>query len=332
MTLPRQFAFVLTIVALLPAFAAAADPTPTYKNPIITAGNPADPDVLEVDGVYYLYATTHGRGYDVLTSTDLVNWEPQGSAFDTPRGGAWAPDLFHHQRGDGKFYLYYTDDNPEHNDGPFRKQIGVAVADSPLGPFEDRRVLAKGSIDAHLYQDDDGQLYLYYADISDGFKIMVQPMADPVTPAGDARQVLHPTEPWEMAAGEVTEGPFILKRQGTYYLMYSGSGANSPHYAIGYATSKSPLGPFKKYAGNPIAQRREGLYGPGHHCVVEGPDGRLWMFYHQKWNDRVNWGRFIAIDPLWFDDEGVLHARVTRGTEEPAPGAEPSKQSTQQSQ
>jgi beta-xylosidase len=101
--------------------------------------------------------------------------------------------------------------------------------------------------------------------------------------------------------------------------MYSGTGANSPNYGIGYATSKSPTGPFVKYPGNPIAHRGGNVLGPGHHCVVEGPNGRLWMVYHQKWNEDQNFHRFLAIDPLWFDDQGVIHATVSRGTVEPAP-------------
>jgi len=291
----------------------------TYSNPILTEGSPADPHVIRVDGTYYLYPTTHGRGYDVWTSTDLVNWEDRGAAFRTPRGGAWAPDVFHNQRGDGKFYLYYTDNDPNAPPGPLGKQIGVAVSDSPLGPFEDKAVLATGSIDAHMFQDDDGRYYLYYVEIAGGFKILVQSMADPLTKDGEPKEVLRPSEPWEKVSGHVTEGPFILKRDGIYYLTYSGTGADSPNYAIGYATAKSPLGPFEKYEGNPIAQRGEGIFGPGHHCVVDGPDGKMWMVYHQKYNDRTNFRRFIALDPMWFDDEGNLHARVSRGTKEPGP-------------
>jgi beta-xylosidase len=305
------------IHCILPASAREPSETGVYRNPILADGSPADPHVLRVDGLYYLYPTTHGRGYDAWVSKDLVHWEPKGRVFDNRRG-AWAPDVFHHRRGDGKFYLYYTDDDPDVDDG---KRIGVAVADGPLGPFVDKRPLVKGSIDAHLFQDDDGRLYLYYVKIDGGFEIKVQPMADPLTPQGEPTTLITPTEPWERASGEVTEGPFILKRERVYYLMYSGSGADSPHYAIGYATSDSPLGPFTKYAKNPIVKQREGLYGPGHHCVVEGPDAKLWMVYHQKWNGGVNWGRFLALDPLWFDDEDVIHARATRGSAESAPTA-----------
>lgn len=290
----------------------------TYHNPLIAEGNLADPHVIRVDDTYYLYATSHTRGYDVMTSTDLVHWKSKGMAFDDPRGGAWAPDVFH-SPDDGKFYLYYTDNDPKSRDRFLGKKIGVAVADSPLGPFVDKQPLATGSIDAHLFRDDDGKLYLYYVRIAGGFKILAQPMANPLTPRGEPQFILQPTEPWEMASGHVTEGPFMLKHDGMYYLMYSGSGADSPNYALGYATSKSPLGPFVKYAGNPVTHRGPGLFGPGHHCVVEGPDGKLWMIYHQKFDDRTNYNRFLALDPLWFDKAGVIHAPATRGSDQAAP-------------
>jgi beta-xylosidase len=113
----------------------------------------------------------------------------------------------------------------------------------------------------------------------------------------------------------------MLKRGGTYYLMYSGSGAMGPEYGIGYATAESPLGPFRKAQGNPIAHRNNGIFGPGHHCVVEGPDGKLWMLYHQKNTEKHDWDRFLALDPIWFDEHGILRAKVTRGTDEPAPSS-----------
>ena len=311
-------ALVFAAATAANCFAAEKSPAvESYRNPILQGA--ADPDVLEVDGTYYLYPTFRTSGYDVWTSTDLTEWKHKGRVFTDPRGGAWAPDVFHHRNGDGKFYLYYTDDDPADPDNMLGKQIGVAVADSPLGPFRDRSVLATGAIDAHLYQDDDGKLYLYYVEIRGGFKIFVQPMKDPLTPEGERTEVIRPTEPWEMISGHVTEGPFILKRDGTYYLMYSGTGADSPNYAIGYATSKSPVGPFTKYEGNPIAHRRDGIFGPGHHCVVTGPDQKLWMIYHQKYNDGTNYARFVAVDPLWFDDDGVIHATVSRDTDEPGP-------------
>ncbi len=300
------------------AGAAARAPARTYRNPLLPDREMADPFVLRVDDKYYLYATTDTKGYEVFVSGDLVHWQRKGRAFEDPRGGAWAPEVFHHRRGDGKFYLYYTDNMPGKH-GPLDKQIGVAISDSPLGPFKDQRVLATASIDAHLFQDDDGSLCLYYVELAGGFKIIAQPMADPMRKQGEPTIVIRPTEPWEKCSGEVTEGPFMLKHKGTYYLTYSGTGADSPDYGIGYATSQSRTGPFEKHAGNPIARRGGQVLGPGHHCVVAGPNGRLWLVYHQKWNADRSFHRFLAIDPLWFDQNGVIHAKLSRGTDEPAP-------------
>jgi len=302
-----------------PGTAGTRPPARTYRNPLLPDREMADPFVLRVDGKYYLYATTDSRGYEVFVSDDLVHWERKARAFTDPRGGAWAPEVFHNKRGDGKFYLYYTDNMPSEKRGEMHKQVGVAMSDSPLGPFTDKGVLAPESIDAHLFQEDDGSLCLYYVELAGGFKIIAQPMADPMHKQGEPRIVIRPTEPWEKRSGEVTEGPFMLKHKGTYYLTYSGTGADSPDYGIGYATSKSPTGPFEKYAGNPIAHRGGQVLGPGHHCVVPGPDGRLWLVYHQKWNADRSFHRFLAIDPIWFDRHGVLHTRLSRGTDEPAP-------------
>jgi len=285
----------------------------TYRNPIIDRMGPADPHVIRYQGKYYLYPTTDSRGYEVYISEDLVHWELQPKkVFEDARGGVWAPDVWHNTKGDGKFYLYYTV-------GRGTKYIGVAVADGPLGPFVDRGLLATNAIDAHLFQDDDGQLYLYYVNLAGGFKILVTRMADPLTRKGEVVEVIRPTEDWEKVSGQVTEGPFMLKRKGVYYLMYSGTGADSPNYGVGYATATSPMGPFKKYPGNPIARRGGNVLGPGHHCVIAAPDGKLWMVYHQKASTNIGWDRFLAIDPLWFDEQGVIHVKTSRGTDEPAP-------------
>jgi beta-xylosidase len=301
------------------ATANAHAPAKTYRNPLLPEREIADPFVLRLDGKYYLYPTTDTQGYEVFVSDDLVHWKRKARAFKDSRGGDWAPEVFYNKRGDGKFYLYYTDNMPGAKGGEMRKQIGVAVANSPLGPFVDKGALAPDSIDADLFQDDDGSLYLSYAELAGGFKIIVQPMADPLRKKGEPTVVIRPTEEWEKRSGEVTEGPFMLKHKGIYYLTYSGTGADSPNYGIGYATSKSPTGPFVKYAGNPIVHRGGSVLGPGHHCVVEGPDGKLWLVYHQKWDAEQNFHRFLAIDPIWFDEEGILHAKVSRGTDEPAP-------------
>ncbi|OQC26627.1 MAG: Intracellular endo-alpha-(1-_5)-L-arabinanase [Verrucomicrobia bacterium ADurb.Bin070] len=282
----------------------------TYTNPVINAIGPADPDVLFYNGTYYLYCTGDNISYRVYTSRDLVNWTRKGRVFKPGEKNVWAPDLYA-DPDDGLIYLYYT----------VRERIGVAVAQSPEGPFEERARLVEDAIDAHLFRDDDGRLYLYYVQFP-GFRITVQRMRTPLEKEGAPVELLRPTEPWEKTSGHVTEGPFLLKRQSTYYLIYSGTGADSPDYAVGYATAASPAGPFVKHPGNPVIRRGEGVFGPGHGCVVTDAKGALWHVYHQQRDESRGWNRFLCIDPLWFDERGVLHGKATRGTPQAAPAAE----------
>jgi beta-xylosidase len=111
----------------------------------------------------------------------------------------------------------------------------------------------------------------------------------------------------------------MIKHQGVYYLLFSGGSADSEHYAVGYATSGHPAGPFTKYRGNPIIRKGNGILGPGHPSVIRDRAGKLWMVYHQQKDETRGWNRIICIDPVWFDGEGVLHGKASRGTSLPAP-------------
>lgn len=287
----------------------AEPPDRTYQNPLIP-GNLADPAVIRHAGVFYLYATGEvdgDNGTRVYTSTNLVHWERGPVVFRPGQPHVWAPDVWR-DPATGRFYLYYT----------VNQTVGVAAADGPLGPFQIVRKFFDRAIDAHLFRDDDGKLYLYFVQLP-GFRISVQPMASPTEPQGEPREILHPESDWETRAGRVTEGPWMIKHRGRYYLLYSGSGANTPDYAVGYATADHPLGPFTRAPHNPIVQHGGGVFGPGHGCAVRDDAGRWWHIYHQKRTDRVEWDRFIALDPLWFDEQGRLYSRATRGTPQPAP-------------
>lgn len=279
----------------------------TYTNPVIGEIGPADPTVVRFRGTYYLYPTGDNTSYHVYTSSDLVHWTKGKKVFEPGARNVWAPDVFHNAA-DGKFYLYYT----------VNKRIGVAVADRPDGTFVDRATLFHNAIDAHMFADDDGTYYLYYVQLP-GFRIHVQRMETPLKKEGKPIKLIWPTEPWERIRGAVTEGPWMLKHDGTYYLLYSGTGASSLDYAIGYATAKSPTGPFAKYSGNPIVKRGNRALGPGHGCVVKDSANNLWSVYHQQKDGSQPWNRFICIDPLWFDAKGILHGKATRGTSERAP-------------
>jgi xylan 1,4-beta-xylosidase len=289
--------------------ASAATPDRTYRNPVIDE-NLADPAVIRHDGTYYLYATgavDGDNGYRVYTSADLVNWKRGPVVFRPGQRHVWAPDVWR-DPASGRFYMYYT----------ASMTVGVADAEGLLGLFAVRKKLFDNAIDAHLFRDDDGRLYLYFVQLP-GFRIAVQPMASPTEPAGEPRVVLQPESAWETRNGHVTEGPWMIKHDGRYYLLYSGSGADTPDYAVGYATSTSPLGPFTRAEHNPILHRADGLFGPGHGCAIRDGDGQLWFVYHQKRTARREWDRFICIDPLRFDEQGRLHGCATRGEMLPRP-------------
>jgi beta-xylosidase len=296
---------ILPVIVLIPAIFAAEQ----FRNPVIK-DNLADPTVIFHEGQYYLYATGEvdgDNGYRAYTSADLINWQRGPVVFQPGEKHIWAPDVWR-DPASGKFYLYFT----------ANKTIGVAVADGPLGPFLKPRKLVDDAIDAHLFRDDDGKLYLYYVKFP-GFHITVQPMSTPTVPSGESKVVLQPESDWEKRAGDVTEGPWLIKRDKRYYLIYSGSGADTPDYAVGYATADSPLGPFLRAPNNPIIHRSETVFGPGHGCAIQDRAGQWWHVYHQKNTAKREWVRFICLDPLHFDLEGRLFGQATRDVEQAAP-------------
>ncbi|MEE6288198.1 glycoside hydrolase family 43 protein [Georgenia sp. MJ173] len=146
---------------------AEAEPAPDV-NPVINDDFP-DPDVLEVDGVYYAYGTNGNlRNVRVARSTDLASWEvlddalPQLPSWVIP-GKTWAPEVTALE--DGSYVLYFTATNLT----PTLQCIGVATADVPEGPFEvvgDQMLVCPegegGAIDASTFLDDDGTRYLLW--------------------------------------------------------------------------------------------------------------------------------------------------------------------------
>jgi xylan 1,4-beta-xylosidase len=318
----RRIILIAVLMPLLLSASLREENNKTYSNPVlvetyaINRPNPApyvgtlgigDPAVIHHGGKYYLYPTGDNHSYDVYISDDLVHWTKGSKVFQSSERGVWAPDVFF-SRDDNMFYLYYT----------VNGRIGVASADRPDGVFRDRGALISNGIDAHLFRDDDGSYFLYYARYPE-FAIFVQPMESPVRKKGAPVQLFSPTEAWEKKDVPVTEAPWMIKHQGVYYLLYSGGSADSENYATGYATASEPLGPFTKYRGNPIIRKGDGVFGPGHPSVVRNQAGKLWMVYHQQKDETRGWNRIICIDPLWFDREGVLHGKASRGIPQPAP-------------
>lgn len=261
-----------------------------FKNPIMSG---ADPFVLFYEGKYYMYSTTEtdycltgandfstvtpeGDGIYVYVSSDMKNWEKHGYALK--KGDSigekwfWAPEVLEYR---GKFYMVYASE--EH--------IAIACADQPLGPFkqESKRWLREGmAIDGSFLVDDDGSVYLYYVRLDGQNKIFVAKMKDDLSEIEEEYPncLISAEEPWETLDCLIAEGPFVIKHKGLYYLTYSCNHTRCVDYAVGYAVSSSPIGPFEKYRGNPIMKKNGKFVGVGHHSFFKDKNGNLHCAYH----------------------------------------------------
>ncbi|MGH2401170.1 MAG: glycoside hydrolase family 43 protein [Candidatus Limnocylindria bacterium] len=289
-----------------------------FVNPVLDRDFP-DPGVLVVDGTYYAYATEGGgRHIQVASSPDLVTWEYLGEALPSlptwSTGMTWAPEVIETDAG---FVMYYTARDPatQRPDGSGTQCITVAVADAPEGPFVDDsdaplvcQADMGGTIDATPFRDTDGTLYLVYK--NDGnccgriTRFWGQPLSeDGLSLEGEPVDLgLENDNAWE---AHVIEAPWIVLRDGTYYLFYSANDYANDRYAVGYATASLVLGPYVDAEENPILATPaddgpDVAYGPGHQSVVTGPDGEPWIIYH-AW-DQLFQQRAMWIDEVRFED------------------------------
>ncbi|MBE6633699.1 MAG: hypothetical protein E7620_05070 [Ruminococcaceae bacterium] len=267
-------------------------PEKTYTNSVYA--NYADPEVIYHNGVFYLYGTGGAGGYRVHSSTDLINWKDEGIAAAYGLWGTtknyWAPDL---EYINGKFYMVAT----------CEEKIGIAVSESPLGPFEaiGDQMLYERAIDGHLFVDDDGRIYLYFVYWKSTYGIYGVELNAQMKPIGEPKLVISPTDDWEKNDGNITEGPYMLKHNGIYYLTYSGSNYISQAYAVGYATSNAPLGAYDKYSGNPILLGNAKVAGTAHHCVLKLKDSdELLIIYHRHDSIYQIHERDVCIDRMRF--------------------------------
>lgn len=269
-------------------------PNPEYKQPVALA----DPFIMWRGDKYYAYGTSSADGILYYTSDDLYTWEAGGLALNKKDVYAdrwfWAPEVYYIDS-KGKFHMYYSAD--EH--------ICVATADVPTGPFTQdvqAPIRQEKSIDNSLFIDEDGTPYLYFVRFNDGNNIWVAKLEDDLKTVREStlKHCLSVTEPWESILGRVVEGPFVVKHNGTYYLTYSANDYQSPDYAIGYATSSSPMGPWVKYTGNPIFKRPEGLVGVGHHAFFKDKEDGLRIVFHSHNSESAIHPRIMNIGSVGF--------------------------------
>ncbi|WP_456408062.1 family 43 glycosylhydrolase [Caldithrix abyssi] len=330
----------MVMLSLMVSFIVSAQVTDsTYTNPIENVQNIGDPFVLQVGDTYYLYATSNTvvhRGFFVWTSKNLLEWQRHWLAFDNTlpentwgKSDFWAPEVM--QLG-STFYMVYS---ARAADGKLK--LALAKSDDPLGPFKNFKAPLLDSaltcIDGHFFLDDDGKLYLFYVkdcshNVING-KHVSQIFVQQMTPysfylVGEPQLCLTPSQGWEnpTADWQWNEGPFVLKHEGVYYLMYSANYFASPQYAIGYATATQPFGPWSKFAENPILQSdlSIGVSGPGHNSAAYSPDGKeLFVVYHTHTDpDNPSGDRILNIDRMYFENGRLIIQGPTR-TPQPLP-------------
>lgn len=290
----------------------------TYLNPVYPHSFP-DPFVLKFRGEYFAYCTgmhSDDKVFTVLRSRNLIDWVEIGGAMnklDHDSPFYWAPEVTY---SNGKFYLYYSVGNET------LMEIRVAISDVPDSRFVDAGIKLTSeefAIDAHIFIDDTGEKYLFYA--TDflthshiGTGIVVDKMLDFFRLEGNPKPVARARHDWQIydanriekggVRWHTVEGAFVLKRKNTYFVMFSGGNWQNISYGVSFAVTNSieTENEWTQFSDGvnvlPILRTLpERVVGPGHNSVIRGLNNReLFCIYHCWTAD----GRVLAIDRMDF--------------------------------
>jgi arabinan endo-1,5-alpha-L-arabinosidase len=287
----------------------------------VFSGYFADPFIAKFEGEYVAYGSgdprTSPRGFEALRSSDLREWTSVGIVFggaDPALGDSyWAPEVAF---GGGRYWMYYSVGH-----GIAGHHLRVAVADSPLGPFEDTEVNLtpeeRFAIDAHPFWDVDGSRYLFFArDVLDaerpGTHLAAKRMTSMMSVESTTTAILTPDSDWQIYERSrqmygrtfdwhTLEGPTLVHRGDGYHLFFSGGSWEGERYGVSVATAARPLGPWHHPPNaqpDVLSTAITGLVGPGHNSVLQRPGSEDLIAYH-AWNeprtrrqmyvDRLDW-------------------------------------------
>lgn len=315
--------WMLFIAVVIGDVASAQMPSPDTTfvangNPIIRYKYSADPAAFVEDGMLYLYAGHdvcppshnyyHIDEWNVYVTDDMKTWKEypvplKANDFKWAKGEAWASQVI---KRNGKYYWYVTVEHATKKG----KSIGVAVSDSPVGPFVDARgsalitndmttqytPIAWDDIDPTVFIDDDGQAYLIWGNTQCYYAKLKENMIE------------LDSEIMTISLPRFTEAPWIHKRGEWYYLSF----ASEFPEKICYAMSKSINGPWI-YKG--VLNELAGNCNTNHQAIVEFK-GEWYFIYHNGGAD-VNGGSFrrsVCIDRLYYNEDGSMK-RVVMTTE-----------------
>jgi arabinoxylan arabinofuranohydrolase len=256
----------------------------------------ADPSARVFHGKLYVYPSHDVAGskdwdmvdWHAFSTDDMVHFKDHGVIFSLKDitwadKHAWAPDCIERN---GKYYFYFPADD----------QIGVAVSDSPTGPFKDalgkpligRNEAAVRSIDPNIFIDDDGQAYLYFGNDHDSLAV-VKLKQDMITRDGPIQII---------TVKNFHEGIWVHKRASLYYFSYPSYRGDLVANLMEYSVAKSPLGPFE-YKGVILDNRSRNVHG----SIVEFK-GKWWLFYHIAGPSAYE--RRVCLAPLHYEKDGSI--------------------------
>ena len=284
------------------------------------SGNPifpgwyADPEARIFNHQYWVYPT-YSAPYnqqvflDAFSSPDLIHWTKHPHILDTAnvkwaKRAVWAPSIVEKE---GKFYLFFGANdiqNDQQTGG-----IGIAVSASASGPFKDylgKPLIDKfhngaQPIDQFVFKDKDGQYYLIYGGWGHCNIAKLNKDFTDVVPFEDG------TTFKEITPKGYVEGSFMFLKNNKYYFMWSEGGWTGPDYAVAYAISDSPFGPFTRI-GKILQQDSAVARGAGHHSVIQIPKTDKWyIVYHRRPLGETDGNhRVTCIDEMHFDEKGFI--------------------------
>lgn len=314
-------------IKIIIAFAAfGLGPAVSAQNPVIQTHFTPDPAPMVYKGKMYVYTGDDQPGFDFYTMTkwhvyssdDMVNWTDHGSpisleSFSWARDRAWAAQCVERN---GKFYWYICVQTVDNN-----MAIGVAVSDSPTGPFKDalgKPLVTTGTwdnIDPTAFVDDDGQAYLYWGNSKLFYVKLNKDMTTyngPITEVpqsmeafggmrrpGKSDEVLQKQEKFDDV---YVEGPWFYKQNKQYYMMYAGMTNRTE--CLSYATSASPTGPWK-YQGKIMTDQPTNSFT--NHGGIIDYKGKSYLFYHNALlPNGGSYGRATAIEEFKYNADGSI--------------------------
>ncbi|MGN7786618.1 glycoside hydrolase family 43 protein [Niabella sp. 22666] len=302
----------------------------TAQNPVVQTNYTPDPAPMVYKGRVYMYTGDDIPGFDfyymtkwrVYSSADMVNWTDHGvpialESFSWARDRAWAAQCVERN---GKFYWYMCAQTIDNN-----MAIGVAVADSPTGPFKDalgKPLVTTGSwsnIDPTAFIDNDGQAYMYWGN---GSLYYVKLNKDMISYSGDIVEVPQTLETFggvrrprgaqnnqnAQATPAVpnkdmyVEGPWFYKRNGIYYQMFAGMDKGKE--TLSYSISNSATGPWK-YQGRIMVDQPTNSF-TNHGGIIDFK-GNSYLFYHTGLlKGGGSYGRSSAIETFKYNSDGTI--------------------------